>query len=244
MSADPAFAGLVRAVTPDAVLSGVSVLAEQIRSEPGRVGSGSVVVVDVGGATTDVYCVLSPDAEQAMLGREAVGVPSHRRTVEGDLGVRWTADALLAAAEGERLVLAAEARSLLAWARARPEVVGPPESELDRANELRLSGLAVMIAIRRHVRAESAYGVTGTAGASARSASTVILSGGAIRHASPAERTALVASALADRGGARSVLLDAEVRCDSTYVLARAGLLAAEHPNAARGLVRAGGLVG
>jgi len=243
LSADPNFAGLVRAVTPDAVLSGVSVLAEQIRSEPGRLGSGSVVVVDVGGATTDVYCVLSPDAEQAMLGREAVGVPSHRRTVEGDLGLRWTADALLAAAESERLVSAAEAESFVAWAAARSEVVGPPESELDRANELRLAGLAVMIAIRRHVRAESAYGVTGTAGASARSAGTVILSGGAIRHASPAERADLVDSVLADRGGARGVLLGADVRCDSQYVLAAAGLLAAEFPAAAAGLVRASGLV-
>ena len=223
LSADPAFAAMVRAVTPDAVLSGVSVLAEQIRSVPGRVAPGSVVVVDVGGATTDVYCVLSPDAEQAMLGREAVGVPTHRRTVEGDLGLRWTADALLAASASERLVTAGEAESLAAWAGVRPEIVGPPESSLDWANELRLAGLAVTIAIRRHVRAESAYGVIDTAGASARSASTVTLSGGAIRHASADERAALVASVLDDRGGARSVLLGADVRCDSHYVLAAAG---------------------
>ncbi len=101
-----------------------------------------------------------------------------------------------------------------------------------------------MIAIRRHVRAESTYGVIGTAGASARSASTVIFSGGAIRHASAAERASLLATVLADRGGARSVLLEADVRGDSQYVLAAAGLLSADFPEAARGLVRAGGLVG
>ena len=100
-----------------------------------------------------------------------------------------------------------------------------------------------MIALRRHVRAESAYGVSGAAGASARSASTVILSGGVIRHASAAQRATLIATVLADRGGARGVLLDAEVRCDTRYVLAATGLLAKDHPTAARGLVRAGGLV-
>ena len=62
-----------------------------------------VVVLDVGGATTDVYCVPDPDAEQATLGREAVGVPARRRTVEGDLGVSWSVDALRAAAAAEGL---------------------------------------------------------------------------------------------------------------------------------------------
>ena len=52
-----------------------------------RSNFGDVAVVDIGGATTDVYCVPGADAEQATLGREAVGVPARRRTVEGDLGV-------------------------------------------------------------------------------------------------------------------------------------------------------------
>ncbi len=249
LSADPGFAGLVRAVTPDAVLDGVAVLAEELRNAAGVAAShvrtaGSVVVVDVGGATTDVYCVLSPDAEQAMLGREAVGVPSHRRTVEGDLGLRWSADALLAAAAEERLLTESEGDSLGGWVAARGVISESPLRDEDHAYELRLAGLAVMIALRRHVRAETAYGVTGAAGASARSASTVVLSGGAIRHASSAERDALIAAVLADRGGARSVLLGAVVRCDSRYVLAAAGLLAKDFPDAARGLVRAGGLLG
>jgi len=248
LSVDPGFAGLVRAVTPDAVLDGVSVLAEQIRSGPSGIAAGtrpggSVVVVDVGGATTDVYCVLSPDAEQTNLRREAVGVPSHRRTVEGDLGLRWSAHALLAAAADERLLADSKRQSLSAWVEARQEVSAPPERAEDATVELRMTALAVMLALRRHVRAEAAYGVRGTAGASARSASTVILSGGSIRYASPAQRAELVAAVLDDRGGARGVLLDAEVRCDSRYVLAAAGLLAKDHPTAARGLVRAGGLV-
>jgi hypothetical protein len=69
LSGDPRLRTWVRAVTPDAVLEGVSVLAG-LRSAAEVPG---VVVLDVGGATTDEYCVPDPDAEQATLGREAVG---------------------------------------------------------------------------------------------------------------------------------------------------------------------------
>ena len=81
LSTDPRLRSWVRAVTPDAVLEGVAVLARVLAAD-----EVSVVVLDVGGATTDVYCVPDPDAEQATLGREAVGIPARRRTVEGDLG--------------------------------------------------------------------------------------------------------------------------------------------------------------
>ncbi|MDQ3450938.1 MAG: glutamate mutase L, partial [Actinomycetota bacterium] len=45
------FASLVRAATPDAVLAGVEVLADGAGGTP---GAGDILVVDVGGATSDV----------------------------------------------------------------------------------------------------------------------------------------------------------------------------------------------
>ena len=60
---------MVQAATPDAVLAGVELLADGTAELP---GVGDVVVVDVGGATTDVYSVVTPDAEQASRDREAV----------------------------------------------------------------------------------------------------------------------------------------------------------------------------
>jgi uncharacterized protein (TIGR01319 family) len=208
LSTDPRLRSWVRAVTPDAVLEGVTVLARVLA--PAEI---SVVVVDVGGATTDVYCVPDPDAEQANLGREAVGVPARRRTVEGDLGVSWSVDALRTAAAAEGL-------------------------PVPGADALALGEAAATVALRRHLRAEAGYG---PGGASARSAGLVVLSGGVFRHAEPAAVDRVVARVAADAGGAGSVLDGAPVIVDRRYVLAAVGLLAAEHPGAATAL--AGGLL-
>jgi uncharacterized protein (TIGR01319 family) len=203
LSPDPRLRQWVRAVTPDAVLEGVSVLA-RARADAQPPG---VVVLDVGGATTDVYCVPDPDAEQAALGREAVGVPPRRRTVEGDLGVAHSVADLRTAAAAEGL----------------PD---PGDDPLD------LGTAAATVALRRHLRAEAAYG---PGGASARAAGLVVLSGGVFRHAADVE--VAVIRIAADGGGAGSVLADTDVLVDRRYVLAAAGLLAAEHPVAAAGLV-------
>ena len=203
LSTDPRLRSWVRAVTPDAVLEGVTVLARVLA--PAEV---SVVALDVGGATTDVYCVPDPDAEQATLGREAVGIPARRRTVEGDLGVSWSVDALRDAAAAEGLPVPGD-------------------------DPLALGEAAAVVALRRHLRAEAAYG---PGGASARSARLVILSGGVFRHAEPAAVDQVLARVAADAGGAGSVLEGKTVIVDRRYVLAAIGLLADEHPDAAAAL--------
>jgi uncharacterized protein (TIGR01319 family) len=53
------FASMVRAPTPDAMLRGVETLAAAT--------DGDVLVFDIGGATTDVYSVISPEGEDATL---------------------------------------------------------------------------------------------------------------------------------------------------------------------------------
>ena len=169
-----------------------------------------VVVLDVGGATTDVYCVPDPDAEQATLGREAVGVPgppAHGRGRPRGLLQRGRPAAAAAVAEG----------------------LTPGD------DPLALGEAAATVALRRHLRAEAAYG---PGGAGARGVGLVVLSGGVFRHADPAAVDGVVARLAADRGGAGSVLAGTRVVVDRRYVLAAAGLLAADHPEAAAGLLR------
>jgi hypothetical protein len=204
LSTDPRLRAWVRGVTPDAVLSGVALLG-RLRADARVPG---VLALDVGGATTDVYCVPDPDAEQATLGREAVGVPARRRTVEGDLGVFSSVEDLRAAAAAEGLTVAE----------------GP----------LALGEAAATVALRRHLRAEAAYG---PGGAGARGVGLVVLSGGVFRHAESEALDGVVARLAADRGGAGPVLSGTDVVVDTQYVLAAAGLLAADHLEAATGLL-------
>ncbi|WP_138733775.1 glutamate mutase L [Modestobacter excelsi] len=206
LSADPRLRQWVRAVTPDSVLDGVAALADL------RAGADvpGVLVLDVGGATTDVHCVPVADAEQSALQRSAVGVPARRRTVEGDLGVEASAEALRAAATAEGL---------------------PSPGE----DALALGEAAAVVALRRHLRSEAAYG---PGGASARGVGLVVLSGGVFRHAEPTAVQGVLARVAADRGGAGGVLAGTHVVVDRRYVLAAAGLLAADSPAAAAGLLR------
>jgi len=83
------FTAIVRCATPDVVRSAVELLARGLDEE--HPGAGDVVVVDVGGATTDVHSVVETDPEDAGLAREVVATVPVSRTVEGDLGMRWSA---------------------------------------------------------------------------------------------------------------------------------------------------------
>ncbi len=109
-----AFTAMVRGATPDVVLTGVELLSRGLGPE--QPGAGDVVVVDVGGATTDVHSVVELDPEDAGLARDVVALTPVTRTVEGDLGMRWSAvstvqeagltelvDAAATAARGSRL---------------------------------------------------------------------------------------------------------------------------------------------
>jgi uncharacterized protein (TIGR01319 family) len=197
------FRRLVRAVTPDAVLAGVSRLAAQDRE-------GAVLVVDVGGATTDVYSAVSTvDGEE-----RAVGLPPDRRTVEGDLGMRWSAPGVVAEALTEKLVGRVEADALAGEAAARAEdVTMLPD---DPAVDHRLAGLAAVLAIRRHLRL-----VDGQLGP--KGAGLLVLSGGVFRHAPSTEE---VETLLRADPVLRPALRNAAITVDRHYVLAPAGLLA------------------
>jgi MutL protein len=279
LSRGPRFARLVRAATPDAVLAAVELLAGQV--------GGDLAVVDVGGATTDVYSArgaprgtahdapggtahdapggTAHDAPgdaarvRGAAARPAAGTAACLRTVEGDLGVRSGAAGVVRAALAQRLLTGVEpagvepARAELAGAglaapgagsvgagaagaaglaaaaarrTAEPGLIAAGASE--RAYDLRLAGLAVTLGLRRHA----------AAGASVREARLLIGSGGVLRHAPRARAVQVVRAAAADRAGGWAVPEGAAVVVDGRYVLAAAGLLAPEHPQAARALLR------
>ncbi|MFE0593925.1 glutamate mutase L [Micromonospora echinospora] len=229
LSRGPRFARLVRAATPDAVLTGVEVLADTV--------GGDLVVVDVGGATTDVYSVLTPDERADGPGREVAGSLWRARTVEGDLGMRWSAPGVVRAAVEERLLDAAGQEELTAVAALRAADPGfVPSSPGERAVEGRIAALAATVAVRRHARGAA----TGErSGRDLRDVRLLVGSGGVLRHASAAEAAGVLAAVLGDHAGGWAVPRAARAVVDASYVLAAAGLLADDHPQVARAVLRA-----
>jgi uncharacterized protein (TIGR01319 family) len=222
------FAALVRAATPDAVLSGVELLADHT--------GGDLVVVDVGGATTDVYSALTPDERDSGPGRAAAGTLWRARTVEGDLGMRWSAPGVVRAAAAERLLAPHEWESLGAAAAVR---AGEPDLlAVDAAQwsvERRIAQLAATVALRRHARGDA---VGARAARDLRDVRLVIGSGGVLRHAPPADALAVLAGVLADYAGGWPLPRAARAVVDVDYVLAAGGLLAGAYPAAAATLLR------
>ncbi|MEH0827594.1 MULTISPECIES: glutamate mutase L [unclassified Micromonospora] len=222
------FARLVRAATPDAVLTGVEVLADTL--------GGDLAVVDVGGATTDVYSVLTPDERADGPGREVAGNLWRARTVEGDLGMRWSAPGVVRAAAEERLLAVGEQDVLAQAAAVRAADPGfLAGSAAERAADRRIAALAATVALRRHARGAA----TGErAGRDLRDVRLMVGSGGVLRHAPADDAAGVLAAVLADHAGGWPLPREARAVVDVDYVLAAGGLLAGDHPRAARALLR------
>ncbi|MET0740241.1 MAG: glutamate mutase L [Candidatus Nanopelagicales bacterium] len=235
LSSSRDFAALVRAATPDAVLAGVELFADGAGSVP---GAGDVLVVDIGGATTDVYSVVTRDPEDASLGRDVVELQRRQRTVEGDLGMRWSAPGVVSAAVTEQLLEQGDLEGLASVAARRHHDPGLlPVDHADCAVDHQLARLALTIALRRHARPSLDRDVR-VPGVDLRQVQTVIGSGGVLRHSEPKAAREILAPALSDVTGGWRMPERADLRLDRRYVLAAAGLLAHDHAEAAAGLLR------
>lgn len=218
---------MVKAATPDAVLAGVEVLADGAR---GAAGVGDVLVVDVGGATTDVYSVVTPDPEEAALRREVVEAAWRGRTVEGDLGVRWSATGVLEAALVEQLVTEEEAAALRPGAERRVADPAYVASGDDLGADVALASLAATIACRRHARPQVVTTGDGAqvrrGGRDLREVGLVVGSGGVLRHAPPDVARRVLEAVVGDLAGGWKLPEHPRLVVDTSYVLAPAGLLA------------------
>jgi len=215
LSASADFTRMVKAATPDAVLTGVELLAERAGAD--------LLVIDVGGATTDVYSVLTPDAEKEGPRAEVAGTAWRSRTVEGDLGVRHTAVGIVEAADEEDLPTS--------WGlpeAARLRAANPGFRASDPADDAELSALAARIAVRRHARGERIGGPTEPlrGGKDLAAVGLVIGSGGILRR-DPEAAVWLREAVGADTSGGVRPPQRARFAIDADYRLAPAGLLAA-----------------
>ncbi len=222
--------------TPAAVLEGARLVADGTERSPGL---GDVLVVDPGGATTDVHSVAS-GAPAAGVVPQGLPEPRLKRTVEGDLGMRHNAGSSFEAAGSARVAADSGAseervRELLA-AFARDPGHLPATGE-EHALDTALACAAVRLAVSRHCGTiETCYTVTGPVtvqhGKDLSGVAAVIGTGGAI--VSGRSPRSVLATALADAAEPLSLRpRRPRLLLDTNYLLYACGLLSTVEPQAA-----------
>lgn len=135
--------------TPYAVLKASELLSKGYLHEKGL---GDIVLVDIGGATTDVYSMGSGSPKRSDVILKGLAEPYAKRTVEGDLGMRYSAEGVIKALSEEQIKLYQERGiDLVQEAQFRFEHVDMiPHNAHDEEVDREFGEICTDIAISRH----------------------------------------------------------------------------------------------
>ena len=215
--------------TPGAVMAATMLLHDEI---------GDLLVVDVGGATTDVHSATHGTEEIALL--QIAPEPFAKRTVEGDLGVYINARSLAEMIGMEKISREINMEALPIFDNYLPV----PQTEAQMALTTRLAYHAASLAILRHAgQLRYTYGAGGrkthAVGKDLSAARHLVATGGALtrlpgRHAVMQSLCDLNhgGNLLYPKPGAMATLED------TSYIMASLGVMSREYPDAARVLLR------
>jgi len=239
LAAAESFVGHILMPTPMAVLQAAQLIGIGTEKEQGL---GDLVLVDVGGATTDVHSIGTglPRREGVIV--KGLPEPHAKRTVEGDLGIRYNAGTIIDAV-GKRALLAhagladdhPDVEHLVRELSSRTETV--PSSDVEWAVDEGLARAATEVAVKRHAgTVETAYTPTGRLeiqrGKDLTEVPVLIGTGGIFAWAREPYR--LLEAALFDASDPCSLRpKNPRVLVDAPYILYGVGLLAEQAPDKA-----------
>ncbi|WP_314062147.1 methylaspartate mutase accessory protein GlmL [uncultured Vagococcus sp.] len=222
--------------TPMAVLHAVKLLSQGSGKIP---GFGKITLVDVGGATTDVHSACESISDQQLL-YEGLPEPFLKRTVEGDLGMRYSAVSLFETAGpdyfniyGNHHYDETELRRNCLLREQHPDFIPstPDQSDFDNL----MAKIAVSIGMDRHAgvtrrerhpRHDTYY----QQGKDLRQIDLLIGTGGIIINSSQ-PKNILKAALQTDTQHLKP--LKPAFYLDSSYIVSSLGLLAEHHPQVA-----------
>lgn len=221
--------------TPAAVLAALTLLSQSL---------GELMAVDLGGATTDVYSITAGLPTRGGTVLRGLPEPYAKRTVEGDIGMRYSAQGVVEAVGLDRVaqVSGQTEERVLDWIgriRREPGVLAqsPAEAQMDFA----LASLAIEVGLARHAGTiEQVFTPMGVAyqqtGKDLTRVSRLVLTGGALIHTGRAEEIAL--QAMATQQYPNSLMpRSAGVLVDKRYILSAMGLLSQNHEALAKDLM-------
>lgn len=137
--------------TPLAVLKGCELLSLGTKKSP---GIGEFLAIDMGGATTDVYSMSKGDPVRDNVLIKGLPEPYSKRTVEGDLGMRYSVRFLLEAVGEETVAEAAcvAPSEVACWVErctGNPEIIAE-EGSAPRCIDEALARCGITEAVMRH----------------------------------------------------------------------------------------------
>ena len=217
--------------TPAAVLTATEMLAKE---------TGELMAIDVGGATTDVYSITdgTPRASSTLF--KGLPEPYAKRTVEGDIGMRYSASGILEAVGPTRIieltgVCEDSVHDYIEYITKHPESI--PQTEEQKALDFALASAAIDTATTRHAGTiEEVYTSSGRVlaqtGKDLTNVNKILMTGGALLNSDRQQE--LVKHALSDTGNLNSLRpKKADLLIDKHYILAAMGLLSGYDPKAA-----------
>jgi len=182
--------------TPAAVLQAMELLAQGCE---GELGIGELVAVDVGGATTDVYSIADGMPEHMNTVFKGIPEPFAKRTVEGDIGMRYSIRGIVDAAGAERIAqlsgLSEErVEELVSFLSEHTDLVPDNDVEME-ALDYALASMAIEEAVRRHAGTlEEAYTMMGMTyvqeGKNLTKVKQIVVTGGSLIHTKRTESIA------------------------------------------------------
>lgn len=149
--------GPVLTPTPDAVLQAAKLLSLGTENRPGM---GDLLLVDIGGATTDIHSVgdgkpkqpkITIDGRESELRIEGLQEPLDKRTVEGDLGMRYSARSLYESVGQEALAAIAPADYAKECDARASHIRFIPQTPRDFAVDRAMARACAQVALSRHV---------------------------------------------------------------------------------------------
>lgn len=223
--------------TPAAVIKASEVLSIGSDKEE---GIGEIVVVDIGGATTDIHSIANGEPSKAGVTLRGLEEPFAKRTVEGDLGMRYSALSLWESSGTRRLLKYIKEKNVdvqQGCIKRTENIRFIAEAEEDIDFDEAMAKIAVEMSMERHVGiVESVYTPMGVVfsqvGKDLLTVKYFIGTGGILVHSkNPVD--ILKAGAFDE---ANPVYLKPEhpsYLLDKTYIMSAMGLLAEDYPDVA-----------
>ena len=231
--------------TPMAVLRGVRIGADGTAEENGW---GDMLVVDVGGATTDVHSIGYGHPQGENIIAQGLAESYAKRTVEGDLGIRFNAATIVGRVGMDKLIddmrqafpeFSVATTQLSDYIEEITQETGKvPQENWHLAADAVLANNAVNLAVERHVgrreRIVAREGETWVhSGKDMRDTHTLIGTGGVFVH-NPHAGYILAQRPDTDAHGVQALRpRDPQIYLDSSYLLYAVGLLSETLPQVA-----------